>query len=196
MRNEPQCRINNCPSYLHDRPGRLQRRTARYYRRRRRWGRQSKRQSRSDHDVQARRHLTNISVLSATVGITGITLNPSTGSAVALTLTPTVYPVDLMRLQSDTSFLGLLSLPAGTYSSASLHFPRQSLTVFNQSGTTLNRTCSERHYLPNCSDGRIVTSHFGSVSPYTHRQPATGISLNLNLQNAHHSYLWHIGSKL
>src|ERR1700686_5219240 len=62
--------------------------------------------------------LTNISVLSATVGITGITLNPSSGAAVSMTLSPTVYPVDLTRLQSDTAFLGTLSLPAGSYTSA------------------------------------------------------------------------------
>src|ERR1700738_4688258 len=54
---------------------------------------------------------TNVSVLSATVGITGITLTPSSGTAIALTLSPTVYPVDFMRLQSDTAFLGSLTLP-------------------------------------------------------------------------------------
>src|ERR1700682_741506 len=56
--------------------------------------------------------LSNISVISATVGITGITLNPAAGTPVALILNPTVYPVDLARLQSDTAFLGSLSLPA------------------------------------------------------------------------------------
>src|SRR6202047_3286506 len=76
--------------------------------------------------------LTNISVLSATVSITGITLNPTSGNAVPLTLTPTVYPVDLTRLQSDTAVLGMLSLPAGNYSSATVTFSAPSLTIDNQ----------------------------------------------------------------
>src|SRR6202166_3770644 len=62
--------------------------------------------------------LTNISVLSATVGITGITLNPTTGNAVPLPLSPTTYPVDLTRLQADTALLGVVSLPVGSYRSA------------------------------------------------------------------------------
>jgi hypothetical protein len=128
--------------------------------------------------------LTNVSVLSATVGITGITLTPSSGTAVALTLTPTVYPVDLMRLQSDTSFLGSLTLPAGTYSSASITFSAPILTVFNQSGTTLNTTC-----LNGTICQIVLTAGSAQVSsapfPLTlTASQATGISLNLNLQNA------------
>jgi hypothetical protein len=128
--------------------------------------------------------LTNVSVLSATVGITGITLTPSSGSAVALTLTPTVYPVDLMRLQSDTSFLGSLTLPAGTYSSASITFSAPILTVFNQSGTTLNSTCLNGticQIVLTAGSAQVSTAPF----PLTlTASQATGISLNLNLQNA------------
>jgi hypothetical protein len=128
--------------------------------------------------------LTNVSVLSATVGITGITLTPSSGSAVALTLTPTIYPVDLMRLQSDTSFLGSLTLPAGTYSSASITFSAPILTVFNQSGSTLNSTCLNGticQIVLTAGSAQVSTAPF----PLTlTASQATGISLNLNLQNA------------
>ena len=127
---------------------------------------------------------TNVSVLSATVGITGIMLTPSSGSAVALTLSPTVYPVDLMRLQSDTAFLGSLTLPAGTYSSASMTFSAPTLTVFNQSGTTLNGTCVSGTI---CQIVLTAGSAQVSTAPFpmtlTANQ-ATGISLNLNLKNA------------
>jgi hypothetical protein len=127
---------------------------------------------------------TNVSVLSANVGITGITLTPSSGSAVALTLSPTVYPVDLMRLQSDTAFLGSLTLPAGTYSSASITFSAPTLTVFNQSGTTLNGTCVSGTI---CQIVLTAGSAQVSTAPFpmtlTANQ-ATGISLNLNLKNA------------
>jgi hypothetical protein len=123
-------------------------------------------------------------MLSATVGITGITLTPSTGNAVSLTLTPTVYPVDLTRLQSDTSFLGLLSLPAGTYSSASVTFSAPTLTIFNQSGTTLNGTCATSticQIVLTAGSAQVSTAPF----PLTlTASQAAGISLNLNLQNA------------
>src|SRR3984893_1388051 len=127
---------------------------------------------------------TNVSVLSATVGITGITLTPSSGTAIALTLSPTVYPVDLMRLQSDTAFLGWLTLPAGTYSSASITFSAPILTVFNQSGTTLNSTCLNGticQIVLTAGSAQVSTAPF----PLTlTASQATGISLNLNLQNA------------
>ena len=128
--------------------------------------------------------LANISVLSATVGITGITLNPSTGSAVSLTLTPTVYPVDLTRLQADTAFLGLLSLPAGTYSSASLTFSAPTLTLDNQSGTTLNGTCLTGticKIVLTAGSSQVISVPF----PLTLTAgQTTGISLNLNLNDA------------
>ena len=128
--------------------------------------------------------LSNISVISASVGITGITLNPSTGSAVALTLTPTVYPIDLARLQTDTAFLGSLSLPADTYTSVTLTFSAPVLTIDNQSGATLNGTCLS---------GSIcqITLTAGSTQVATTPFPltlisgqATGISLDLNLSSA------------
>src|SRR6202140_2319080 len=128
--------------------------------------------------------LTNISVLSATVDITGITLNPTTGSAVAMTLSPTVYPVDLTRLQTDTAFLGTLSLPAATYTSATVTFSAPTLTVDNQSGATLNGTCLT------CTICKIVLTA-GSSQVISAPFPLTltsgqakGISLNLNLNDA------------
>jgi hypothetical protein len=128
--------------------------------------------------------LTNISVLSATVGITGITLNPSTGSAVSLTLTPTVYPIDLTRLQSDTAFLGSLSLPAGTYTSATVTFSAPVLTLDNQSGTTLNGTCASGTI---CNIVLTAGSAQVSTAPFpltlTSGQ-ATGASLNVDLNTA------------
>jgi len=128
--------------------------------------------------------LTNISVLSATVGITGITLNPTSGTAVSMTLSPTVYPVDLTRLQSDTAFLGTLSLPAATYTSATVTFSAPTLTIDNQSGATLNGTCL------NGTICKIVLTA-GSSQVLSVPFPLTltagqakGISLNVNLNDA------------
>jgi Domain of unknown function (DUF4382) len=128
--------------------------------------------------------LTNISVLSAAVSITGITLNPSSGNAVPLTLSPTTYPVDLTRLQADTAFLGVVSLPAGTYSSATVTFSAPTLTLDNQSGTTLNGTCLTgticKIVLP-AGSSQVTATPF----PLTLTAgQASDISLNLNLNDA------------
>jgi hypothetical protein len=128
--------------------------------------------------------LSKVSIISASVGITGITLNPSTGTAVSLTLSPTVYPIDLTRMQSDTAFLGSLSLPADTYTSATVTFSAPVLTVNNQSGATLNG---------NCLTGSLcqIVLTAGSAQVNTAPFPLTlisgqntGVSLNLDLNNA------------
>jgi len=128
--------------------------------------------------------LTNVSALSATVDITGITLNPTSGNAVALTLSPTVYPADLTRLQTDTAFLGLLSLPAGTYSSATVTFSAPTLTIDNQSGATLNGTCLSGticKIVLTAGSSQVISAPF----PLTLTAgQTTGISLNLNLNDA------------
>jgi hypothetical protein len=128
--------------------------------------------------------LTNISVLSATVDITGITLNPTTGSAVAMTLSPTVYPVDLTRLQTDTAFLGNLSLPVGTYTSATVTFSAPTLTIDNQSGATLNGTCLTGticKIVLTAGSSQVISAPF----PLTLTAgQAKGISLNMNLNDA------------
>jgi hypothetical protein len=128
--------------------------------------------------------LTNISVLSATVSITGITLNPTSGNAVPLPLSPTTYPVDLTRLQADTALLGVVSLPAGTYSSATVTFSAPTLTLDNQTGTTLNGTCLTgticKIVLP-AGSSQVTATPF----PLTLTAGQTsGISLNLNLNDA------------
>src|SRR5213593_4442210 len=56
----------------------------------------------------------NPSILSFKVSVTSVVLTPTSGTAQALT--PATPVVDLMRLQSDTAFLGTLSsVPSGSY---------------------------------------------------------------------------------
>ena len=128
--------------------------------------------------------LTNIAVLSATVDVTGVTLTPSTGSAVALALSPTVYPVDLTRLQSDSAYLGSASLAPDTYTGATVTFSAPIVTIFNNSGATVNSTCLT---------GTIceITLAAGSAQVTSTPFPLTltsaqaaGISLNLDLNTA------------
>jgi hypothetical protein len=128
--------------------------------------------------------LSNISVISATVGVTGITFTPSTGSAVSLTLTPTVYPVDLSRLQSDSAFLGSLSIPADTYTRATVTFSAPVLTILNETGATLNGSCLSGticQIILTAGSAQVSTAPFPLT--LTSAQNA-GVSLNVNLDNA------------
>src|SRR5579862_772674 len=84
--------------------------------------------------------LSTISVLSASVGITGITVT-SGSTSVPITLTPTVFPLDFGRLQTDSAYLGSFSLTAANYTSATITFGAPVLTIFNNTGSTINGTC-------------------------------------------------------
>src|SRR6266852_6638192 len=77
----------------------------------------------------------NPSILSFKVTIVGITLTPTTGTA--QTLQPSSPIVDLMRLQSDTAFLGTLTnVPSGSYTvQVSLSSPE--ITFLNDTSSTI-----------------------------------------------------------
>lgn len=128
--------------------------------------------------------LPNVSVLSAAVNVTGVTLNPSSGNPVALTLNPAALPVDFVRLQSDSALLGTVSLPPQTYASATVTFSAPVVTVDNQSSATLNGTCAS---------GTIckITLAAGTSTLITAPFPLTltssqvaGISINVDLSTA------------
>lgn len=76
---------------------------------------------------------TNPSIISFKVSVTSVKLTPTTGTP--QTLTPAKPVIDLMRLQSDTAFLGSIpSVPAGTYTvQVSLSSPE--IAFFNDSGS-------------------------------------------------------------
>ncbi|MDP9147210.1 MAG: hypothetical protein M3N22_06085, partial [Acidobacteriota bacterium] len=128
--------------------------------------------------------LTSVSVLSANVGITGITLNPLTGNPVPVTLTPAILPVDLMRLQTDTAFLASITVPAQTYNSATITLGALSLTLDNQSGSIINGTCATASV---CQVTLPAGSAQVTVAPFPLTLIAaqkTGVSLNLDLNSA------------
>src|SRR6267378_8632764 len=78
----------------------------------------------------------NPSILSFKVTIVGITLTPTTGTAQTLNPNPAIV-VDLMRLQSDTAFLGTLTnVPSGSYTvQVSLSSPE--ITFLNVTGAPI-----------------------------------------------------------
>ena len=64
-----------------------------------------------------------ISLLSFSAVVTGISLNPVTGTPVNIPLNATSLIVDLTKLQSDSVFLGAsTTIPAGPYSAIAVSF--------------------------------------------------------------------------
>jgi Domain of unknown function (DUF4382) len=126
----------------------------------------------------------NPSILSFRVTINGVQIKPATGSA--LTLTPVTPVIDLMRLQSDTAFLGSLSqVPAGSYTlQASLANPI--LTFLNDTGSTLTAGSTT------CSSGSVCTAALtatgnptiGSFTLTVAASTNQGVELDFNLNSA------------
>src|SRR5713226_1359869 len=131
------------------------------------------------------------SILSYRVTITQITLTPVTGTAV--TFTPATAPViDLMRLQSDSDFIGtLLNVPVGTYSSITLSLGTPQITFLNNTSATITNASSVSG---TCIVGAICTispSVSGnaqvSATPFPITLAAngkTGLGIDLNLNNS------------
>jgi hypothetical protein len=127
----------------------------------------------------------NPSILSFKVSIIGIALVPTTGSSV--TLQPATPVVDLMRLQSDTAFLGALvaNVPPGTYtvqvtlSSPEITFLNDTTSSITAGGTpcAVNAVCT----------ATLSAAGTPSVASFTFNATSggqQGIELDFNLKNA------------
>ncbi len=126
----------------------------------------------------------NPSILSFKVSILGITLTPTTGTAQTIHPSPSV--VDLMRLQSDTAFLGALTnVPSGSYTvQVSLSSPE--IVFLNDTGSTITANGKM------CSNNVVCSVTFTAVgtptiSSFTFTATSggqQGIELDFNLKNA------------
>lgn len=126
----------------------------------------------------------NPSILAFQVSINGIQIKPTTGSA--LTLTPVPPVIDLMRLQSDTAFLGTLSkVPAGTYT-VQVSLSNPIITFLNDTGSTLTAGSKT------CASGSVCTAALTSagnptIASFTLTVTAAtnqGVRLDFNLNSA------------
>src|SRR6266852_7223015 len=127
----------------------------------------------------------NPSILSFKVTIMSITLTPTSGTAQSLTPTSPIV-VDLMRLQSDTDFLGTLTkVPSGSYTvQVSLLSPE--ITFLNDTSSTITANGMT------CLSGVVCTATFTAVgaptiSSFTFNATSSGqqgIELDFNLNNA------------
>jgi len=97
------------------------------------------------------------SLLSYKVTVLQVTLTPTTGAAI--TFTPNPAPViELMRLQSDTAFLGtLLNVPVGTYSSITVSLGNAQITFLNNTSATITNASS--------ASGSCVVGAICTISP-------------------------------
>lgn len=131
------------------------------------------------------------SLLSYKVTISQVTLTPTTGTAFTFTLNPAPV-IELMRLQSDSIFVGtLLNVPAGNYSSMSLSLGSPQITFLNNTSATITNASS----VPGtCVAGAICT-----ITPSVSGQPQVsatpfpitlsanakiGLGIDFNLNNS------------
>ena len=126
----------------------------------------------------------NPSILSFKVTIVSIALTPTTGTA--LTLSASSAIVDLMRLQSDTAFLGVLAnVPAGTYT-VQISLSNPVITFLNNSPSTITANGVA------CLSGAVCTASLTAagvptISSFTFTATSSGlqgIELDFNLNNA------------
>src|SRR2546427_3163568 len=123
------------------------------------------------------------SLLSLQVTITGITFTTSSNIQNSATLSAPIT-VDLMRLQSDTAFLGtFLNIPTASYKSATLAFSSPAeITFLNDTASTLsgcapNTVCT---FASNTAAGTPIANVTFAVID----KGLTGIGIDLNLNNA------------
>ena len=126
----------------------------------------------------------NPSILSFNVTISGITLTPTSGTAQTLHPSPSV--VDLMRLQSDSAFLGTLtSVPAGAYT-VQVALSNPEITFLNDTGSAITVGTAS------CPSGSVCAATFAAsgtptINSFTftvNSMGLQGIGIDFNLKNA------------
>jgi len=123
----------------------------------------------------------NLGLISFKVVPTSIILTPSTGTATTFDINSgNGYSFDLVRLQSDSAFLGTVTkVPTGTYSSIAVTFSSAEVTFYNN-GVSLTS--------PVCASGSVCVATFAGpfTSTITTSRTITGnagIGIDLDLEN-------------
>jgi len=129
----------------------------------------------------------HLSILAFRATVTGVSLTPSSGSAVSVGLvagTTSSYVAEFTRLQSDSALLSAaVSVPAGTYNSLAVTFSDVLLTFCTQPSSGV----------AGCSSGSLgqVTGSAGAATASSASFPLTvtsgeklGLALDVNIPNA------------
>ena len=126
-----------------------------------------------------------LGLLSFKVVPSSITLTPATGTATTFSINGgNGYSYDLVRLQSDSGFLGTVpAVPTGNYTSIGVTFSGATLTFFNGTGVTISNLSTA------CLSGTVCVASF--VGPFTSTITSTqaisgngGLGINVNLANS------------
>src|SRR5438046_4885507 len=127
---------------------------------------------------------TNPAILSFNVSITGITLTPASGTAQTLNPSPSV--VDLMRLQSDTAFLGTLpNVVAGAHT-VQVALANPEITFLNDTPSAIPLGTSTCPRSAVCAANLTAsgTPTIGSFTFTVNSMGQQGIGIDFNLKNA------------
>lgn len=124
---------------------------------------------------------TNLLAFSAT--IVGVSLTPTSGGSVNVPLNSSSYQIDLLRLQSDTAFLGFANaIPPGTYTNMVISLANPMVTY-----------CTQTNGIPGCKIGSVTSLTGGPAIPIISTSPfpltlvggqTDGLSIVANLPNA------------
>src|SRR5271169_5257391 len=124
-----------------------------------------------------------LGLVSLKVVPTAITLTPTTGTPTTFNLNSgNGYSFDLVRLQSDSGFLGTVpTVATGGYSSVAVSFLSATLAFFNGTGIALTN--------PVCAAGQTCIATFAGPFTATATSPLTvsgngGFAININLGQA------------
>jgi|SRR5580704_1492742 hypothetical protein len=127
----------------------------------------------------------NLGLISFRVNISSVTLTSSSGTQTTLTVNgASGLTVDLVRLQSDSAFLGTLSnMPTGGISSITISFSNPQLAFFNGTGAAIT------NLNPQCLANTVCTVTFPAVGAPIITTSATingntGFGIDFNLANA------------
>jgi len=126
----------------------------------------------------------HLSILTFRATVTGVSLTPSSGSAVSVNLvsgTAASYVAEFTRLQSDSALLSAaVSVPAGTYNTVAVAFSDVFLVYCTQAASAAT----------GCSTG-VLTGSAATATASTGAFPLTvttgekvGLALNLNISSA------------
>lgn len=121
----------------------------------------------------------NATILSAKVTLTGATLSPGNVSLFSGSTT-----VELTRLQTDIAYIATATnIPAGNYTSVTLTFANPSLTIENDTGSTIG-TCSIASI---CTMAPTSTANLSTTVPLTSFAASStapeGLLVDVNLDN-------------
>jgi hypothetical protein len=127
----------------------------------------------------------SLGLVSLKVVPTSITLTPSAGTATTFNINSgNGYSFDLVRLQSDSAFLGTVpNVPTGTYTSIAVTFSGAEIAFFNGTGAAITSLT------PSCPAGAVCVATF--PGPFTSTITTSvaiggnaGIGIDVNLANA------------